>query len=245
MNIKKFENLEDAGRFLAGNVVIAAEKAITERGFFTLVLSGGRSPQPFMRLLASSEFHRRIEWRNVLIFFGDERAVPQDSEQSNYKSAYDAFLSKVSSLPKGNIFRMKGEQGASAAAADYEQVLHNFAVLHNGFLKGAFPRFDFVLLGLGPDGHTASLFPGTDALEENDKWAVPAPAPPLKPRVERITLTFPVLNNASKIVLLTTREGKANIIDAIMENRQAAEPVYPAARAVPTNGELIWCISDR
>ena len=243
MNIEEFSDLEDAGKFLAKAVTISAENAVRAKGFFTIVLSGGRSPMPFMRMLADPDISKQIDWRNVFVFFGDERAVTRDSEYSNYKSAYDIFLSKVS-LPQENIFRMNGERGASAGAADYERALHNFADMHDGFLSDAFPRFDFVLLGVGSDGHTASLFPGSSAAEEFDKWVVSAPAPALEPRVERITLTLPVLNNGAKIVLLTTRGGKEKIIDAIIENRHDVEPAYPVARVFPANGELIWCVSE-
>ena len=154
--IKVLPDLPSLVREAAERIATAAGQAIANHGSFTLALAGGSTPKPVYELLAQEPYRSQIDWEKVEVFFGDERCVPPDSPQSNYRMANEALLSKVP-IPAGNVHRMRGEIDANQAATEYGQLLKD------RFGDGG---LDLVLLGMGPDGHTASLFPGTDALRE-------------------------------------------------------------------------------
>jgi 6-phosphogluconolactonase len=197
-----------------------AAQAVEERGAFAMALAGGSTPRALYELLAdaSAPFRDRVPWPSVHAFFGDERAVPPADPQSNFRMARIALLERV---PIGSVHRIPGELGAVAAASRYEADL----LAHFG--PGGTPVFDLVLLGLGTDGHTASLFPGSPALRERRRWVVDAPGPP--PSIERITVTVPVLEAARATLFLVAGADKAEPLRRWVKPRAGEEPI-PAAQ---------------
>jgi 6-phosphogluconolactonase len=212
-----------------------AAEAVNARGLFAVALSGGSTPRALYSLLASDKYRNQVPWDKTHFFWGDERDVPLDHPDSNYRMADDAMLSKVPA-PSSNVHRVRTEVGdAVAAAAQYEEELRK--VFH--IPEGEFPRFDLVLLGMGPDGHTASLFPGTEALGEQHRLVVAN-------RVEkfgsyRITMTLPVLNNAACVMFLVTGEDKAQILKEVLEGEPGP---YPSQLIQPVNGRLLWLVEQ-
>jgi 6-phosphogluconolactonase len=219
-------------RAAAAAVVREAESALREHGAFTIALAGGSTPRGLYELLAAdAAFRDRIDWRRVDVFWGDERLVPPDHPESNYRMAHGALLSKVP-IPPDRVHRIHGEEADPArAAADYEDVMRAAF----GLEAGQVPRFDCVLLGLGADGHTASLFPGSPALEERSRLAVSTWVKTLS--ANRITLTLPVFNSAASVLFLASGAGKAEALRAIVE-RGSGPPVLPAQMVVPHAGTL-------
>lgn len=207
------------------------QTAINDHGWFTVALSGGSTPQQLYELLATEPFARQISWQQVRIFWGDERCVSPDDEQSNQRMARAALLDKVP-LPTSNIFPIVVEESPEKAARDYE------AQLRSQF-SGELPRFDLILLGLGPDGHTASLFPGTAAVSEQHRWT--SPATPQGQALARITLTLPVINAAANIIFLVTGETKAAMVHQIID-KPPIQPPLPAQLVKPTAGTLTWLL---
>lgn len=207
--------------------VATAESAVHERGRFTVALAGGRTPQILYRRLAEREFACRIPWDAGWYAFGDERCVPPDHPDSNYRAAYDSLLSNVP-IPPERILRMRGElDQPSRAAFFYEQSLREL------FPDDRWPRFDLVLLGMGADGHTASLFPGTDALAERERWVTANWAPALD--AWRLTLTLPALCAARQVLFLITGRDKATVVAQAFCGAPH-DPPHPAERVVPTDG---------
>jgi 6-phosphogluconolactonase len=207
-------------RAAAEELARCADQAVEVRGAFTLALAGGSTPRALYELLAdaSAPFRDRVPWPRVHVFFGDERAVPPADPQSNFRMARSALLEHV---PAGSVHRISGELGAAAAASRYQADL----LAHFG--PGGTPVFDLVLLGLGTDGHTASLFPGSPALRERRRWVVDAPGPP--PSTERITLTVPVLEAARATLFLVAGADKAGPLRRWVNPRGGEVPI-PAAQ---------------
>jgi 6-phosphogluconolactonase len=232
VEVEIFSDLQGLSRTAADRFADAAAKAIASKGSFAVALSGGSTPRSLYLLLGSDHYIRTIDWLHVHIFWADERCVPEDDEQSNAKFAYDAFLTKVP-VPDGNVHRIKVREAADDGARAYEDTLREF------FGNEALPTFDLVLLGLGQDGHTASLFPNSPALSEKERWAVAVPKEP--PELDRISLTLPVLNNASQVIFLAAGSEKAHIVQEVLEDPDAEEP-YPAALVRPARGRVIWLI---
>lgn len=228
-----FTDTEELSLAAAGLFVELAHKSLGENGRFIVALSGGSTPGRMFEFLAGEPFRSAIPWDRTLVFWGDERAVPPDHGQSNYKLANEALLSRVP-IPETNIFRIRGELGPDKAAEDMRRDMVNV------FGDKDTPRFDLVLQGMGADGHTASLFPGTDALDADD-WVVPVLDPPADPKVDRVTLTFPVLNNARTALFLATGKNKQSLIAEIMNDPSAAER-YPVARVEAQ--ETIWYVDN-
>ncbi len=211
-------------------IVESAKASIAARGRFTLSLCGGTTPGKLFELLASEPFRSRIAWDKTFVFFGDERCVPADSRDSNFKLAYDAMLSKLP-IPAENIFRMAGEkESAAEAASEYEETLHKV------FEDRPFPRFDLMLQGMGDDGHTASLFPGSPGLGETRKWVVSNRVDKLK--ALRLTVTFPVINAARRVVFLVSGVPKAEVVNKVLGGLSVG---YPVERVKP-HGDLIWLL---
>lgn len=228
-----FADGEDLSQAAARLFIELSHKALDQRGRFTVALSGGSTPKRLFEMLAAEPCRSAIPWDRTLIFWGDDRAVAPDHEWSNYKLAMDALLAHVP-IPEENILRIKGELGAADAAEDMRRNLVN------AFGDQGLPRFDLVLQGMGGDGHTASLFPGTDALDATD-WVVPVIDPPANPKVDRVTLTFPVLNAARVALFLAAGEGKRDKISEIM-NDPTAQGRYPAARLEAE--ETLWYVDE-
>ncbi|RLD10142.1 MAG: 6-phosphogluconolactonase [Chlamydiae bacterium] len=214
----------------------SAEKAIQKNGTFSVALSGGTTPIGVYKLLADLLVNRHKMLNAIHIFWGDERCVPYDDERSNYKSAYDNFLSKIN-IPKKNIHKIPFIINPAKAAIEYEKDLKRFFKTDGNFL----PEFDLILLGMGTDGHTASLFPRSKALNEKERWVIDTEIPEMSPRVERITLTLPVINNARSVLFLISGEEKKKIIDEIIKNEDKTVKKYPAAMVKP-RGKITWMI---
>jgi 6-phosphogluconolactonase len=209
-----------------------ATSAVRSRGRFTVALSGGSTPKSLYSLLAQN---RSLPWDKIYFFFGDERHVPPDSPESNYRMVVESLLSKIPT-PAANVFRIPAENpDAKEAAKIYEQTLRQF---FNTAAAG-FPRFDVVLLGMGPDGHTASLFPGTSALQEKSRWVVSNWVDKFK--TDRITLTLPVLNNAAVVMFLVSGQDKAQPLKEVLEGKESGD-LYPSKLIQPVDGELIWML---
>lgn len=206
-----------------------AEMSIHEKGVFSLVLSGGSTPRSAYLALVEMSLEEGLDWSKVQIFWGDERCVPSNHQESNYRMAQEALLDHVP-IPTLNIHRMACETDPDTGAQTYEQVLR--AV----FPKQPWPTFDLVLLGLGDDGHTASLFPGTDILNERERWVAPVYVPRLDSW--RISLTLPAINHASSVAFLVTGAGKASILRQILQPDD--EPKQIPAMNIQTEGELHW-----
>jgi 6-phosphogluconolactonase len=222
-------------RRAAEEFVRHAEAAVQQHGHFSVALSGGSTPKSLYALLASTgdAFRTQVPWDAVHFFWGDERHVPPDHPDSNYRMTHEAMFSKVP-VPAAHIHRIEGETpDADNAAAAYEQTLRD----HFRLQPGQLPRFDLVLLGMGPDGHTASLFPGTKALHEQQRLVVANWVE--KFNTFRITCTVPVLNNAAAVVFLVSGEDKTGMLRTVLEGEKQPEH-YPSQLIRPTNGKLLW-----
>jgi 6-phosphogluconolactonase len=218
----------------AEEVIRAATSAIGQRGRFTIALAGGSTPRNLYTLIAANA-SASLPWDQMFFFWGDERHVPPDDPESNYRMAQETLLSKVP-VPAANIFRIPSENPDAAAAAEaYEQTLRKFFEL----APGEFPRFDLILLGMGPDGHTASLFPESAALQETSRLVVANWVEKLK--ASRITLTLPVLNAACCVVFLVSGMDKAAVLHEVLEDNAPAEK-YPSKLVQPSEGKLIWLV---
>jgi 6-phosphogluconolactonase len=218
----------------AEEVVRAANDAVAERGRFTIALSGGSTPKNLFNLLATNA-RTVLPWDRMFFFFGDERHVPPTDPESNYHMADESLLSKVP-VPPGNVFRIPAENpDAAAAAAAYEKTLQKFFALQ----PGQFPVFDLILLGMGPDGHTASLFPGTAGLQEKSRLVIANWVEKFK--TSRITLTLPVLNAARCVTFLVSGTDKAPALHAVLDSDAPGEQ-YPSKLVRPTDGKLIWLV---
>jgi len=211
-----------------------AAQAVHRKGSFCVALSGGSTPKGLYALLAS-KYAPAIPWRQTSVFFGDERFVLPEHPDSNFRMANETLLSRVPLLPE-NVFRVHTEEAsAEAAALQYESVVKNYFALR----PGEFPRFDLILLGLGPDGHTASLFPGTAALEEKHRLVVANWVEKLK--AQRITFTYPLINHAACVMFLVSGKEKAQILHEVLEDSNTE---LPAQRVRPVSGRLLWLIDQ-
>ena len=215
----------------ASEFAALAVQAVQRSGRFTVALSGGSTPKSLYSLLASGSVPD-IPWKQTYFFFGDERHVPPDDPESNYRMVRESGL--LSKVPDGNVLRVLAEnKDADRAALGYEQTLRQFFSVK----AGEFPRFDLVLLGLGPDGHTASLFPGTAALGENTRLVVANWVE--KFATYRITFTLPVLNSAACDTFLVCGAEKASMVREVLENAKAN---LPSQKVHPADGQLLWLI---
>ncbi|MGB6384458.1 MAG: 6-phosphogluconolactonase [Terriglobales bacterium] len=218
----------------AEEFVRTARAAIGAQGRFTVALSGGSTPKALYSLLATN--YADFVWNRVFLFFGDERHVPPTDSESNYRMVKESLLSKIS-IPDGNVFRVPAENpDAAAAASDYEGQIRRFFALKSG----EFPRFDLILLGMGPDGHTASLFPDSAALDEQSRLVVANWV--AKFNTHRITFTFPVLNRAAEVMFLASGPDKADMLHQVLEGKNT--PPLPSQRVQPSDGKLLWLLDE-
>jgi 6-phosphogluconolactonase len=229
LNLFVYDSPEELAAAAARDFAARAEEAIGARGRFAVALAGGSSPKATYEVLARDHADR-LDWGNVHVFFGDERTVPPDHEESNYRMASETLLDHVSA---GSVHRMRGELSPEEAAASYEEELREF------FGPDEVPRFDLILCGLGDDGHTLSLFPETSALDVTDRWVVANPV--LKLETARLTLTIPVLNASRAATFLVAGEGKAEALKESLEG-DADPRAYPAKFVRPEDGDLIWLV---
>jgi 6-phosphogluconolactonase len=234
VEVRRLTTPQDLFRAAADEVIRAATDAVAQRGRFTIALSGGSTPRNLYTLIAANA-SASLPWDRMFFFWGDERHVAPDDPDSNYRMAHEALLSKIA-IPLGNVFRIPAENPDAAAAAEaYEQTLRKFFAL----APGEFPRFDLILLGLGPDGHTASLFPETAALQEKSRLVVANWVEKLK--ASRITFTLPVLNAARCLAFLVSGTDKAAVLHEVLEGNAPPEK-YPSKLVRPAEGTLIWFV---
>ena len=231
-DIRIFETAEDVARAAADYFVATAAKSISAEGRFSVALAGGSTPRRTYQLLASEEYRNRLPWSQVHIFFGDERSVPATHADSNYRMAEEAMISLLP-IPEQNVHRMVGVGDAVANASLYESELQAF------FDGAIWPRLNLVLLGMGDDGHTASLFPGTEALNEARAWVVANWVEKLK--TYRITLTAPAINHAANIVFLVAGAGKAERLPEVLRGARNPQQL-PSQLIQPVNGSLVWLV---
>lgn len=223
----------------AERFVGAADHAVRRRGSFVVALAGGSTPEGLYRRLAGESYRNRVDWSSVEVFWGDERCVPRDDAASNYRMTREALLDRVP-IPAANIHRLRGEEEPALAARDYERALRaRFGTPQGPPRAGS--GFDLVLLGLGSDGHTASLFPGSTALLERERWALPVPGPVGLPW--RVTLTPVVFRAAREVLFLVTGRGKSPALRRVLEGAgPSAEE--PARLIVPPQGTVRWLVDS-
>ena len=233
-DIQIVSNADELARAAATEFVNRAAMAVQARGLFSVALSGGTTPRSLFSLLASdASLRAQMPWERIHFFWGDERHVPPDHADSNYRMAREAMLAKVP-VPAANIHRIKSEYTEAQSAADeYEEDLRDFFKL----VPYELPRFDLVLLGMGPDGHTASLFPGTDALDERERLVVANWVE--KFNAFRITMTLPVLNNAASVFFFVSGAEKAEVLREVLEGERDR---FPSQLIHPADGRLLWLV---
>jgi len=211
------------------------KEAIAERGQFLVALSGGNTPKPVYERLAEKPYGAELPWDKTLVFFGDERMVPPDSAESNFHMVCESLLDRVP-IPPGNVRRIEGQVQPQTAARRCDRQLRQLGE------DGGAPRFDLMLLGLGPDGHTASLFPDTAVLDDDEDYAaavrLPESSQGAQHAQDRVTMTFPVINASRHVVFLVSGEDKAEALDRVEKGDRSA----PAARVAPINGDIRWLV---
>lgn len=231
--IKVYADLEALSQAAAALVVKQAELAVAARGRFSLALSGGNTPRRTYELLAQPPLAAQAPWDRMHVFWGDERCVPLDDPRSNARLARQAWLDQVP-IPEPQIHPLNCARAPAAAARQYEAELQEF-------FAGQPPRLDLVLLGLGEDGHTASLFPGTPVLQEKARWA--AAVYVAEQDLYRVTLTAPLINQAALVAFLVAGDRKAGVLRQVLQGpRDVAR--LPAQLIQPQTGDLLW-LADR
>jgi 6-phosphogluconolactonase len=216
--------------------LVLAARAVAERGAFNVALSGGTTPRPLFELMASEPYATSAPWEHTYVFWADERRVPPGDPASNYGMAAHLLLSHVP-VPRTQVFRMDGEDLANAAARAYTTHLER----HFALGRGDWPRFDLILLGMGEDGHTASIFPGTRAVSDQSNRVLVYEVPKL--HAERMTLTLPVINHARHILFMAVGEAKAEVLrDVLLGDYRPS--TYPAQAVKPVDGSLIWLVDE-
>ena len=247
--VQQFNAIEQASIFLVDQIVSIAKSAVLDKGFCTIVLAGGRTPQQAYELLSLPSKAEQMPWQQSHFFWSDERWLASTHQDSNFSMAHEALFSKVH-IPPQNIHQIStGHQDPEIGTEMYEKHLRDF--FHSKPLTEitriseniTFPNFDLILLGMGTDGHTASLFPGSNFLAEKEKWVAAVKEKTGSPPVPRITLTLPVLNQAKNILFLLSGNKKREILDTIL-NKPEKALVYPAAHVKP-KGNLLWIVAEK
>ncbi|HEU4580164.1 MAG TPA: 6-phosphogluconolactonase [Polyangiaceae bacterium] len=243
MPLSVLPHRDDLMRAAAGRIAQLAERAIAARGRFDWALAGGKTPEQLYGLLAGPPYAGRVDWARVHFFWSDERCVPPDHAESNYRMARQALLDRVRP-PAEHVHRMRGEQPPLAEASRYQLELGGLAP---GSPGTAPPRLDLILLGMGSDGHTASLFPGDEALDERERWV--AAARMRGPGPARLTFTLPLINAARTVLFLVAGSDKAGTLAKVSPGASPRDtaapgstPLLPAQRVQPTDGELEWFV---
>ncbi len=232
--VRLYADKEAVAEAVAQHFVTLAVEAIAQKQPFSVALAGGSTPRPAYESLATPRYADRLDWSQVELFWGDERCVPPDHAESNYRMAYEALLRHVP-IPEQNVHRMWGELEPEQAAEDYEEQLRS------SFGDVRVPRFDLILLGLGEDGHTASLFPHTPVLQGQgqERWVVAHYVEKLG--AWRLTLTPVVLNAAENVTFIVVGERKAAILEEVTEGPYRPQEL-PAQRVQPRRGRLRWFV---
>jgi 6-phosphogluconolactonase len=224
----------------AERIIDAAGRAVATAGRFTLALAGGSTPEKAYALLTRPPRVQRLPWDKTYLFFGDDRFVPHDDPRSNYAMAHRSLLAQAP-IPAGQVFAIPMDRPTPAeSAVEYGRTLASFFSVTPG---AGVPCFDLILLGMGDDGHTASLFPGKPALHEASAWVTSSPPGVLPPPVDRVTFTFPVLNAAREVLFLVAGEKKAEPLRQVLEEPADVER-FPSSGVQPSNGALVWLIDE-
>lgn len=232
--IKIFKNTDDLSRFF-GKKLSSLIQDIPDGKFFSIALSGGSTPKAVFQYLAMN-FREQINWEKLMIFWSDERCVAPDDHQSNFKMTKDSLLDHLP-VPAANIFRIMGENDPSAEAARYAEAVRQFVPPINDI-----PRFDLMMLGLGEDGHTASIFPGNLHFFNSKELFVVAEHPQTKQL--RITATGNLINNSRTVAFLVTGEAKSEMVSLVIEHKSGSENL-PASLVQPVKGELLWLLDEK
>ncbi len=233
MHIAIFPDIDTLSHEAAQYIVRIARESIETRGRFTIALSGGTTPRELYGLLGSEPYSSQIDWKLVHIFWGDERCVAPDSPDSNYHMAHEVLLSKIS-IPGLQVHRMPADRpDQNVALREYVNEMQRICGTNE------IPSFDLIQLGMGPEGHTASLFPHQASLHEKQRLVMPVSVP--KPPPDRLTFTPPLLNAARNILFLVAGSDKADALHAVLEGEYQPDE-YPAQIVRPTNGEVVWMV---
>jgi 6-phosphogluconolactonase len=257
MQLNFFKNIDELSWQAAEWTVSSINEVLQKQNRFTIVLSGGSTPKKLYELLATGEFKNKIDWQRLHVFWGDERYVPLTDERSNAKMAFDTLLNHVP-VPKSQIHIMRTDLDPEASANEYEKILENYfpdtsslkpqtggeESIDNARLTSDVRRlttFDLVLLGLGDNAHTLSLFPGEEVIHEKNRWVRSVFVKEVN--MQRITLTAPVVNLSNHIMFLVTGQDKADAVSHVLLNEYTPD-LYPAQVIKPVNGELYWFLDD-
>lgn len=232
-SIRTSSNADSLARAAVEHIVTLATETIATREQFSVALSGGSTPRTTYALLATEEFAGLVDWSRIHVFWGDERCVPPDHPDSNYRMAREILLDHVP-IPAGNVHRIRGEINPKEAAADYERTLRSFFAQQR-------QSFDLFLLGLGGDGHTASLFPGTAALREQERWVVSYYAN--KVGAWRVTLTPVAINAAAHVTFIVSGAGKAERLRQVLSGPHQPDAL-PAQIVRPDGNRLLWLVDE-
>ncbi len=233
-SIKVFSTPFDTAKALANDLTGLINGVLKRSAVCTVALSGGTTPRLLFGILAD-RYSESVSWESVHFFWVDERCVPPDDDESNYKMAHSSFLGKIK-IPSSNIYRIRGEEDPGKEALHYSDVLSENVAVRNGF-----PCFDIILLGMGEDGHTASIFPGNENLFNSDRSCVPV-AHPITGQ-KRITITGKVINNASDVIIFVTGRNKAGVVEKIINN-QGIKKHFPVSYVNPKPGKLTWYLDS-
>ena len=237
--VKISPNLAALSDAAAERIVVAAEQAIDAHGRFVIALSGGSTPLRTYELLARDPYGSRVDWPRVHVVWGDERCVPPVAADSNYRMAREALLDRVP-IPAANVHRMRGEEDPAAAAASYEIALRKLFNTPNGPPASSSGKsIDLALLGLGDNGHTASIFPESAAASEQRRWVMAEYVPAVS--MWRITLTAPIINAASEVLFLVAGGDKAEVLQRVLEGPRVPREL-PAQLIAPTPGQIHWLV---
>lgn len=239
-NVSIYPDAEFLARAAADHFIEIAEQAVRERGLFSVAFSGGNTPLMLYHLLATEPFSERVDWSRTHIFWGDERCVPPDHADSNYFRASQALLERVP-IPPENIHRIPAELPPDEAALAYEETLLRFFEPQAGQSGENEGGFDLALLGMGDDGHTASLFPGTPAIEEQARWVMAQYVDKLA--AWRITLTPALLNRSRRVIFLVAGPGKSYTLQRVVYGTYFPDR-YPAQIVRPASGEVLWLVDE-
>ncbi len=233
MHIAIYDDKHTLSQHAAEYIMRIAQEAIDLHGHFTIALTGGTTPGEVYSLIGSEPFRSQLDWQLVDIFWGDERCVPHNSTESNFYLAQEVLLDKIA-IPKSQIHPMPADQLDREAASQAYSI-----EMQNTFDTNGIPSFDLIHLGMGPEGHTASLFPHQASLHEKHRLVMPVSVP--KPPPDRLTFTPPLLNAARNVLFLVTGSEKADALHAVLEGEYQPDE-YPAQIVRPTNGEVIWML---
>jgi 6-phosphogluconolactonase len=237
MSIEILKDGDAVALRVADLFALAAQESAAARPRFAVALSGGETPRALYKLLARQQFSQKVPWRRTHLYWGDERCVPPDDPRSNYGAARNGFIKHVP-IPAENVHRMRGEDLPEEAAHEYDAELRRLAAQAKPRVD--VPVFDLVLLGLGPDGHTASLFPHGDALTVEDAFCTPATSPDGSPR---LTVTAPVINAARRVWFMVSGAAKAGMVAEVIEGLRMPLAV-PAQGVAPVHGALTWFLDE-